>query len=338
MRCAVLHAPRDMRMEEGPIPGIAHNEALIKVNAAGICGGDIHFYDGVHPYCNYPRIHGHELAGTVEKIAPGTTNIKPGDHVVIEPLIYCGKCYPCRIGKYNCCVSLQVIGAHVDGGFADFVKVPTKLVHKIPPDMPFDLAATCEPYSIGHHAVQRAQVTNADKVLILGAGAIGLTALDFARLAGSQVYVVEISPQRQELAKKFGAEVIIDPTKEDTVAKIMDLTDGEGVGVVIEATGRRSVMENTENLVAAGGRIVIVGLTNEKVAFTGINFTKREMTIMGSRNSAGEFPRVIEAIASGKTHAKLLITRRFPFPEIVEAMAYTSQNITREGKVLLEYH
>jgi threonine dehydrogenase-like Zn-dependent dehydrogenase len=139
------------------------------------------------------------------------------------------------------------------------------------------------------------------------------------------------------MARKFGADVIIDPAKEDVKKKILDLTDGEGASVVIEATGSARAMEDTENLVAAGGRVVILGLTSEKIAFTGLNFTKREMTIIGSRNSAGEFPAVIGAIASGKTHAGELITKRFPFRDFVTAMAYTSHHIANEGKVIIEY-
>lgn len=337
MKCAVLYGPFDLRLEERPIPEISHNEVLIKVKVAGICGSDVHFFDGSHPYRNYPRIHGHEFSGIVEKIGEEVENVNVGDHVVVEPLIYCGKCYPCRIGKHNCCVNLRVIGAHVDGGFAEYVKVPSHLAHKIPTDMPFDLAATCEPYSIGYHSTHRAQVTDIDKVLVLGAGAIGLTAIDFAKLAGAAVYVAEVSPFRQNMARKFGADVIIDPSKVDTVNRILELTNGEFASVVIEATGNTKVMENTENLVAAGGRIVIAGLTNEKVAFTGIKFTNREMTILGTRNSAGEFPAVIDAIASGITHSEILITKRFPFSDVVKAMEYTSGNIASEGKVILEF-
>jgi L-gulonate 5-dehydrogenase len=337
MKCAVLYSPFDLRLEERPVPEITHNEVLIKVKAAGICGSDVHFFDGSHPYRNYPRVHGHELSGIVEKTGVGVENVKVGDHVVVEPLIFCGKCFPCRMGKYNCCVNLQVIGAHVDGGFAEYVKVPSHLAHKIPAEMPFDLAATCEPYSIGYHSTHRAQITAADKVLVLGAGAIGLTAVDFAKLTGATVFVAEVSPFRQNLARKFGADVIIDPSKENTEAKIREFTNGEGVGVVIEATGVVKVMESTENLVAAGGRIVIAGLTNDKVAFTGIKFTNREMTILGTRNSAGEFPAVIDAIASGKTHSDMLITKRFPFQDIVNALNYTAANIAIEGKVIIEF-
>jgi L-gulonate 5-dehydrogenase len=337
MKAAIQYAPFDVRMEEVPYPQLNPGEVIVKIKAAGICGSDVHFFEGVHPYKMYPRIHGHELAGKIVQIADDVTTSKVGDRVVIEPLLACGTCYPCRKGKYNCCVNLEVIGAHVDGGFAEYLAVPAKKVHPIPEGMPFDLAATCEPYTIGHHSTLRAGITRGETVLILGAGAIGLTAIDFAKIRGARVLVAEVSAFRQEMARKFGADVVIDPSKQDLLKVVLELTNGEGAAAVIEATGVTAVMESTENLVAAGGTIVIAGLTTDKVAFTGINFTKREMNILGTRNSAGEFPAVIEAIASGKTHAHLLITKRFSFNEMVEALEYTTNNMASEGKVIIEF-
>ena len=337
MKAAVQYGAYDIRMEEIDIPRPGMNEVLVKIMAAGICGSDVHFYEGVHPYKMYPRIHGHELSGVIEKPGPGHTDLNPGDPVVIEPLIPCGTCYPCRKGKYNCCSNLKVIGAHIDGGFAEYLVVPENRVHKIPIGMPFDLAATCEPYSIGHHSTSRAAITPGETVLIIGSGAIGLTAIDFAKIAGARVMVTEISPFRREMALKFGADIVVDPSGENLLNRVLDETSGEGAGVVIEATGDPRVMESTENLVAAGGSIVIAGLTTDKVAFTGINFTKREMNILGTRNSAGEFPAVIDAIASGKTHANILITRKFHFTEFLEAIDFTARHMASEGKVIIEF-
>ncbi len=337
MKAAVQYAPFDVRLEEVPVPVIKPGEVLVKIKAAGICGSDVHFFEGSHPYKMYPRIHGHELAGEIDQVGEGVSKVLPGDRVVIEPLLACGTCFPCRKGKYNCCVSLEVIGAHMDGGFSDYLAVPANKVHLIPEGMPVDLAATAEPYTIGNHSTSGAKVSAGDTVLILGAGAIGLTAIDFAKIAGARVLVAEMSEFRKEMVLKFGADFVIDPSKEDLLARVMEITNNEGAGIVIEATGVRSVMENTENLVAAGGTIVIAGLTNEKVAFTGINFTKREMNILGTRNSAGEFPAVIDAIASGKTHADLLITKKFTFSQIVEALEYTTKNMANEGKVIIEF-
>jgi L-gulonate 5-dehydrogenase len=284
----------------------------------------------------YPRVHGHELSGIVEE-ASGPGLLKSGDRVVVEPLLNCDTCYPCQHGKYNCCANLKVIGAHVDGGFAEFLSVPVNRLHKIPDHIPFDLAAICEPYTIGHHCTSRAPIQPGEYVLILGSGAIGLTAIDFASMKGGRVVVAEVSAYRREMARKFGAEVVIDPSTQNLQEELMSLTNGEGAGIVIEATGVTRVMESTEDLVAAGGTIVIAGLTSDKVAFTGINFTRREMNILGTRNSAHEFPSVIEAIAQGKTHAGLFITRKFPFADFPEAIKYTAENIANEGKVVIEF-
>lgn len=177
MKAAVLYAPFDMRIEDRPQPIPAAGEALVRVKAVGICGSDVHFFKGEHPYKNYPRIHGHEIAGIIEEVN-GSSDLQPGDRVVLEPLLACGNCYPCRTGKYNCCANLQVIGAHVDGGFADYLKAPINRLHKIPASMPFHLAATAEPYSIGVQISRRAALQAGEIVLIIGAGAIGLTVLD----------------------------------------------------------------------------------------------------------------------------------------------------------------
>lgn len=337
MRAAVLHGPFDLRIEEINKPICGQDEAIIKVKAIGICGGDVHFYEGTHPYKNYPRIHGHELSGVIDEIFENDRGLKKGDPVVLEPLIACGKCYPCRIGKYNCCVDLKVIGAHIDGGFAEYIAVPVNRIHRIPDSLPFDIASLCEPYSIGAQCVKRATVVKEDTVAIIGAGAIGLTVLDFVKKIGAKALVADVHPYRIEMAKSFGADITVNSKDQDIYESIMKFTDNEGCSVVMEATGVAKVMENTENLVAAGGRILIVGLTNEKVAFSGINFTRREMTILGSRNSAGVFPFVIDAVSSGEMYAEKMITRKFDFDEIVDAFDFTYKNLSNVGKVVIEF-
>jgi L-gulonate 5-dehydrogenase len=337
MKAAVLYAPGDLRMEETPIPAPGDGDVLIKVKAVGICGSDIHFFHGTHPYKNYPRIHGHEISGIVEDTFSVNTTLKKGDPVVIEPLLSCGRCYPCRVGKYNCCASLQVIGAHVNGGFAEFVMAPSNRVHKFNETIGFDIAATAEPYSIGAQIVRRGEITSADTVLILGSGAIGLAVLDFVKLSGAKAIVAEIHKFRSDLAESFGADLVVNPLTQDLKEIVMLQTDNEGAPVVIEASGVTSVMESTENLVAAGGRIVIAGLTNDHVSFTGLNFTKREMTIYGSRNSANIFPYVIKCLENKSLHADKLITKRFDFSDIKKAFEYTSSNLDKVGKVIIEF-
>ena len=337
MKAAVMYGQYDIRIEERAKPVPLEGEAVIKVKTAGICGSDIHFYDGSHPYKNYPRVYGHELAGIIDEISGNNKGLKKGDKVVIEPLIPCGRCYPCRIGKYNCCANAKMTGVHVDGGFAEYILVPINNIYKIPDSMPFNTACLCEPYSIGAQIVViRAEVKRDDKVVILGSGAIGLCALDFIKNIGARVLITDIQPFRLEMAKLFGADVVINSKEENINDCVMNFTDSEGASVVIEATGVAKIMENTENLVAAGGRIVIAGLTNDKVAFTGINFTKKEMTILGSRNSMNMFPYVVDMMSSGKLNAKKLITHKFTFDKIMEAFEFISKNPGKIGKVIIE--
>ena len=295
------------------------------------------FYDGSHPYCNYPQIYGHEVAGVVETLPEGTEGLKKGDLVVTEILLACGKCYPCRHGKPNCCVDLKVIGAHTQGGFAEYAVFPAANLHKVPGNLTLDDAVLVEPYTIGYHCVERSEIQPEETALVVGVGAIGLTVVDILKAKGCRVIAADLSEFRRNKARTMGADETIDPGSEDLRGRVLELTQGEGAGVVFEATGVSKVMSMTEDLVAAGGTIVIVGLTNDKVCFTGINFTKREMTIKGSRNSVGAFEPVLKLMSEGKLHQKELLTKKFPFDQAVEAFAYTVKNIATEGKVVLEF-
>lgn len=338
MKAATLFGPFDLRMQDVATPQPKPGEVLVRMKAAGVCGSDLHFYDGSHPYKNYPRTYGHELAGIIEDTASGNTaEVKKGDRVVVEPLIPCGTCYACRVGKYNCCSHLKVIGAHVEGGFADFVIVRQDKVYRIPDEVPFDIASVFEPYTIAGQCVKRGQVQIAETVLIIGCGAIGLALTDFCKAIGAVVIVADVHEYRLAKAKELGADIVIDSGKDDLLKRIREITKDEGASVVIEATGVAAIMQKTEELVAPGGRIVIVGLTNDKVAFTGINFTKNEMTILGSRNSTNMFPRVIELVSQKRLHPEKLISHRFRFSEIEEAFRYINKNLGKVSKAVIEF-
>ncbi len=338
MKAATLFGPFDPRMQELPAPKPGPGEVLVRMKAAGVCGSDLHFYDGSHPYKNYPRTYGHELAGVIEEADTGKASAAArGDRVVVEPLIPCGTCYACRVGKYNCCSRLKVIGAHVEGGFADFLTVRADKVHRIPDGIPFDIASVFEPYTIAGQCVKRGQIQLGETVLILGCGAIGLAITDFCRAIGAVIIVADVHEYRLAKAKELGADIIIDSGKEDLVKRVREITNDEGAGIVMEATGVASIMQRTEDLVAPGGRVVIVGLTNEKVAFTGINFTKNEMTILGSRNSTNMFPRVIELVQQKRLHPEKLISHRFKFAEIAEAFRFIAKNLGKVSKAVIQF-
>jgi L-gulonate 5-dehydrogenase len=300
MEAAVFSAPFELAMRDRERPQPGPGEALVRVDAAGLCAGDLYIYLGKNPYVSYPRIGGHEIAGHVEALGPDTAGPAAGSRVVVEPFLGCGNCYPCRIGKPNCCANLRIIGAHQDGGFADYVIAPVEKLFAIPDGMSAYQASFTEPVAIGVQSCRRGQVSADDTVLILGAGPIGLALVEVANARGARTYITDVLPERLETAAALGATPIA--AGDGFFDEVMRLTSGEGMPVVIEATGNAGVMEKTVDYVAAGGRIVIVGLVKKGtgVTFPGLDFTRKEMTIVGSRASTACFPESLDLIASGK--------------------------------------
>ncbi len=299
MTAAVFGAPHVIHFEDRaqPVPGLG--EALIEMRAAGICAGDIYIFKGSNPYVAYPRVGGHEIAGVVVALGPDTAGVEVGQAVVVEPFIGCGHCYACRVGKSNCCANLSIIGVHRDGGFADVLVAPVSHLHAIPEGLSPFRASFAEPVAIGVQACRRGAVTEADTVLVLGAGPIGLAIVEVARARGARVFVTDMDMDRLATATTLGAQPL--DAGETLEGEVLRLTHGEGMPVVMEATGNARVMEATPGLVAAGGRIVIVGLVPQgtPVAFPGLDLTRKEMTILGSRASVACFPESLDLIARG---------------------------------------
>ena len=299
MDAAVFDAPFALRLASQPRPAPGKGEALIEVDAAGLCAGDLYIYLGKNPYVSYPRIGGHEIAGRVVALGPDTDGPAIGTAVVVEPFIGCGRCYPCRVGKPNCCAELRIIGVHREGGFADELTAPVSHLHAVPEALtPFE-ASFAEPVAIGVQACRRGAVTAADTVLILGAGPIGLAILEVARAHGAKVLITDLARERLDTAARLGATPL--EAGDGLFPEVMRLTGNEGMPVVIEATGRAPAMEQTADLVAAGGRIVIVGLVGQgtAVSWPGLDLTRKEMTIVGSRASTGCFPDSLDLLARG---------------------------------------
>lgn len=299
MQVAIFDGPQAIRIDSAPIPEPAPGEVLVRTRAVGVCAGDMYIYQGKNPYARYPIIGGHEIAGEVAALGAGVSGFTAGEPVVLEPFVGCGACYACRVGKPNCCRRLQIIGVHSDGGFAAYVRGPAANVHRVPAGLSAEWASFAEPVAIGVQACRRGQVTDADDVLILGAGPIGLALIEVARARGARVLVADISEDRLAFARTLGAETI----RSDDVLQqaVLDRTDGDGMPVVIEATGNAGAMESTVQLVAAGGRVVIVGLLpqGKMIALPGLDLTRKEMTIVGSRASANCFPEALSLLVSG---------------------------------------
>jgi L-gulonate 5-dehydrogenase len=289
MKAAIFDAPKKMHIGDRKTPQPSPDEVLVRVKAAGICAGDMYIFQGKNPYAPYPVVGGHEICGELN-----------GKLVVVEPFVGCGKCYPCRIGKSNCCAQLKVLGVHCDGGYAEYMVAPAANIHLVPPGLSPLWASFAEPVAIGVQSCRRGGVKSGELVFILGAGPIGLALIEVAKARGARPVITDVLESRLQSARELGAEAL---KADDTlVERVMKLTNGEGAPVVIEATGNPKAMESTVDLVAAGGRIVIVGLVKKgtTVSFPGLDFTRKEMTIVGSRASVNCFPESLELLASGK--------------------------------------
>lgn len=323
MRAAIFDAPFEIRMADAPRPAPGPGEALVRVRAAGLCAGDLYIYTGKNPYVSYPRIGCHEIAGVVESYGSGATGPAPGTRVVVDPFIGCGHCYPCRIGKRNCCANLQIVGVHREGGFAEFVTAPAENLNPVPDGLTDFEAAFAEPVAIGVQGCRRGMVSAADTVLVLGAGPIGLAIVEVARAIGAKVYASDLSAPRLETAAHMGAIPI--HGGEGLLDRVAEATNGEGMPVVMEATGAIAAMQQTLELVAAGGRIVILGLVKHGtgVTFPGLDFTRKEVTIFGSRASVDCFPEALSLLSTGKIHYPKIATSFAPSeaPEVFATLA-----------------
>jgi len=333
MQAAIFDHPFAIRLAEAPRPEPGPGEALVEVRAAGLCAGDLYIYTGKNPYVSYPRIGCHEISGVVEAYGPGASGPAVGTRVVVDPFIGCGHCYPCRINKRNCCANLTIVGVHREGGFADFVTSPVENLNPVPVSLTDFEAAFAEPVAIGVQGCRRGMVTGDDTVLVLGAGPIGLAIVEVARAHGARVYATDLSEERLATAAQLGATPV--NGGEGLLDRVLEFTNGEGMPVVMEATGAPSAMEQTIDLVAAGGRIVILGLVKkgQGIAFPGLDFTRKEVTILGSRASVDCFPEALQLLASGKIHYPK-IASRFVLAEAPAVFARLAENPTALHKAV----
>ncbi len=318
MKTLVCKSPGVLEYNSTEIPKLKKDYAIIKINRIGICGTDLHAFEGTQPFFNYPRILGHELAGELIAFdnAPG---FKEGEIVSFIPYFNCGHCIACRVGKPNCCVQLEVCGVHADGGMAEYLSVPSSsLLHG--DGLTIDELALVEPFSIGAHGVNRAAIQVQEFVLVVGAGPIGLATTAFAQIARAKVIVADINEQRLEFCRKnLKVDFTINAGNSDLKEQLMHITNGDMPGVVIDATGNLKAINNAFQLMAHGGRYVLVGLQKENISFNHPEFHKREGTLMSSRNATRkDFEQVIGCIKSGIIKPATYITHRVHFDQVIE--------------------
>ena len=324
MRALIIPQTHHMHVADWPEQPLGPGEVRVRVAAAGICAGDLSIFTGKNPYARLPVVAGHELAGTVVEVHSTVSTISVGARVAVEPFVACGTCYACRVGKTNCCANLRIIGVHQAGGYAETVVAPSKNCYEIPAEMPFTQAALVEPVTIALQACRRGQVGPDDTVLVLGCGPIGAFIIEVARELGATVYAADVLPNRLAVAEQLGAIPLL--SDENLLEKVLEITQGEGMPVVIEATGVPKVIEQTVHLVAAGGRVVIAGLVKGGVGvtFPGLDFTRKELTLLGSRTEVGCFPESIRLLAEGRIRFARMATEFSMFdagPELFAKLA-----------------
>ena len=323
MRAILCDAPFSLSVIERPDPVRGEGEVLIKVRRVGLCGTDYHIYAGRQPFFEYPRVIGHELAGEVVE-APAGLGLAVGQVVTINPYLPCGRCAACRRGKPNCCAAIRVLGVHIDGGMCDYVSVPAEAVVPVG-GLSLDQAAMVEFLSIGLHAVRRGAVSPEQRVLVVGAGPIGVGVALFAGLAGAEVLLVDTSAARLARASDLGIDVL---AVDDGLDQALSArTNGEYFDCVFDATGNIGAMCRGLDFVAHGGAYVLVSVVKEELRFPDPEFHKRETSLLASRNATrADFEEVIARIADGsiptaKLHTQSLDALDLPvrLPELAGA-------------------
>jgi 2-desacetyl-2-hydroxyethyl bacteriochlorophyllide A dehydrogenase len=320
MKAAILHGPRDLRVESVREPRPGPGEAIVRVAAAGLCGTDYEIWSGARPVA-YPRVMGHELVGRVEAIGADVTRVGVGDPVVVEPNYSCGQCPLCREGNRNLCLSRTTIGINVDGGFAELVRAPAQCCWRAKAGTGADALLLAEPLAVVVRAVGRGAPRRGETAAVVGAGTLGLLALQVLRARGARVMVVSRSRRRFELASELGAETT-QATVEGAPADAARRFSGrEGVDLVVETAGTPEAVTLALELVRPGGRIVLTGLPHEPTSVSFFSVVRREVTLTGSMIYQDEFPEALELVDSGAVRTGPLITHRVGLDQIGEAFA-----------------
>jgi 2-desacetyl-2-hydroxyethyl bacteriochlorophyllide A dehydrogenase len=333
MKAAVLHGPRDLRVESAGEPRPESGEVVVRIVAAGLCGTDYRIWTGERPVI-YPRVMGHELVGRVEAVASDVTRVRAGDRVVVEPNYGCGRCPLCREGNRNLCLSRTAIGIDVDGGFAELLRLPARCCWPAPAGAALDGLLLTEPLAVVVRAVERGAPRRGETAAIVGAGTLGLLALQVLRARGIRVLVVSRSRRRFALATELGAEAT-QTTGDGALADAARRFSGrEGVDLVVETAGSAEAVPHALELVRPGGRVVLTGLPHEPTTVSFFSVVRREVTITGSMIYQDEFPEALRLVGSGAVRTTSLLTHRFGLDRIGEA--FTAHADTASLKVALD--
>jgi propanol-preferring alcohol dehydrogenase len=334
VKAAIFHAAHQpLCIEDVPTPEPRPGEVLVRVAACGVCHTDLHYLDhGTPTFKAPPLILGHEIAGTVAARGAGVTVFAEGDRVLLPAVLTCGRCTMCREGRENICEQSVMLGNNIDGGYAEYVRVPAKDVFRLPPEVPLvEGAVIADAITTPFHAlVRRARVTPGDWVVVFGCGGIGLNIVQLAAALGARVIAVDVAAPKLELAVRFGAEASIDASKVDRVDREVRRLTGAGADVALEAIGRAVTQEQAFASLRTGGRLVLVGYSPEMLPLNAGRVMYREIEVLGSLGCRPvDYPRVIELVRQGRIRLTEMVTHRLPLAKVNEAF-----DLLRAGSVI----
>jgi L-iditol 2-dehydrogenase len=317
MQALLLTKYRQLELTSLERPTLGPRDVLIAIQACGICGSDVHGFDGSTGRRIPPLVMGHETAGTVVEIGAEVVRCAVGDRVAVDSLVWCGECDACRQGKTNMCTKRGILGVACQefrrqGAFAEFLSVPEHIVHHLPPELPFEHAALVEPVSVALHAVGRLAIEPGDRAVVVGSGMIGLLVIQALRVAGcGEVIAIDVEESRLRLAEELGATATI-AAADDPMARVLQLTDGRGADVAVEVVGNEPAFRTAVGSVRRGGQVCLVGNLQAEVPLPLQEVVMREIVLTGSCATSGEYPRAIELLATGQIRVQPLISAVAP--------------------------
>lgn len=336
MKVVSITEPWKICVTEAEMPQPNQGEALLQILYCGICGADVASYTGNQPFTTYPRIPGHEFSARIIQISENDRDLKPGDVVTVNPYFNCGTCYSCKRGFVNCCTDNQTMGVQRDGSFSEYITIPIDRIYSGKGISARELALI-EPFSISYHALSRAKIKETDRVLIIGAGPIGLFALICAKLKAKEVYVADILDGRLQKALNYGADGVINTKTQNLSEETACITDGNGFDVCVEACGASETFLACIDSAAFAGNIVLIGNGKKETTFLHSVLLKKELNVHGSRNSLKkDFEELIDLVAAGKVKLMDMVSKVYPFDRTAEAFDALVHNDGSLAKVLIE--
>ncbi|SHH66290.1 alcohol dehydrogenase catalytic domain-containing protein [Clostridium grantii] len=326
MRVAKLTSARKIEMFEEDIPKIKNSDdVLVQVKAVGICGTDLHIFQGERADVQLPRVMGHELSGIVQEVGSNVTGLKVGDRVALDPVFACNVCNICATGHENVCDNVKCFGVQMDGGFQDYIVVGEKHLYAFDPSITFEQAALAEPFSIAANIHSRTMTTAEDKVVIMGSGTIGLALVQAAKGIGAKVLVSDVVDTKLQKAKDCGADVVVNSKNESLAEAVQKFSPG-GASVIIDAVGIAPLLEQSIELAAPVARVAVIGFDGKAAQIPPVKITKKELTLVGARMNCHKFPMVMEWLNEGKINADLMISKQYSVNDIQKAFEETLAN------------